>query len=201
VQATGRDGARRAGESAEHAMPLGHDLDAMAQLVNERTRLVFVANPNNPTGTWVECDALRSSSRRAGADAGRRRRGVYRIRRATPTSRTRAAGWRVPNLIVTRTFSKATARGLRVGYALSHPRWRTCSIACASRSTSTRSRSPRAGGARRHEHLKRSATESRGMAQCGGLRCARRASSAVRGNFVLIDGRPPGRYEACCARA
>ena len=40
-------------------MPLGHDLAAMAQLINERTRLVFVANPNNPTGTWVDADALR----------------------------------------------------------------------------------------------------------------------------------------------
>ena len=44
---------------AGHAMPLGHDLAAMAQLINERTRLVFVANPNNPTGTWVDADALR----------------------------------------------------------------------------------------------------------------------------------------------
>ncbi len=31
----------------------GHDLDAMAGMVDARTRLVFIANPNNPTGTWI----------------------------------------------------------------------------------------------------------------------------------------------------
>ena len=39
-------------------MPLGHDLEAMAKLITPRTRLVFLANPNNPTGTWVESDRL-----------------------------------------------------------------------------------------------------------------------------------------------
>ena len=34
-------------------MPLGHDLDAMARAITPRTRIVFIANPNNPTGTWV----------------------------------------------------------------------------------------------------------------------------------------------------
>ena len=32
----------------------GHDLPAMAAAVTDRTRVVFIANPNNPTGTWVE---------------------------------------------------------------------------------------------------------------------------------------------------
>ena len=36
----------------------GHDLDVMLSAVTERTRVVFVANPNNPTGTWVSMDAL-----------------------------------------------------------------------------------------------------------------------------------------------
>lgn len=45
-----------------HLVPLTadwtHDLDAMAERCNERTRLVFIANPNNPTGTIVGRDAL-----------------------------------------------------------------------------------------------------------------------------------------------
>ena len=36
----------------------GHDLEAMSRAVSERTRVVFVANPNNPTGTWVSRQAL-----------------------------------------------------------------------------------------------------------------------------------------------
>jgi len=60
VQATGATARIAPADPAGHAMPLGHDLAAMAKLVNERTRLVFVANPNNPTGTWVSGDALRS---------------------------------------------------------------------------------------------------------------------------------------------
>ena len=37
----------------------GYDLDAMAAKVNRSTRMVFIANPNNPTGTLVSEDALR----------------------------------------------------------------------------------------------------------------------------------------------
>ncbi|MCL5801923.1 MAG: aminotransferase class I/II-fold pyridoxal phosphate-dependent enzyme, partial [Gammaproteobacteria bacterium] len=36
----------------------GHDLEAMRGLVNERTRLIFIANPNNPTGTWLAAKPL-----------------------------------------------------------------------------------------------------------------------------------------------
>ncbi len=41
-------------------MPLGHDLEKMAEAIGPETRLVFVANPNNPTGTWVDGDRLKS---------------------------------------------------------------------------------------------------------------------------------------------
>jgi histidinol-phosphate/aromatic aminotransferase/cobyric acid decarboxylase-like protein len=51
-QATGATG-RAYALPAESAMRLGHDLAAMARADHERTRIVFVANPNNPTGTWV----------------------------------------------------------------------------------------------------------------------------------------------------
>jgi hypothetical protein len=42
------------------ARDFGHDLDAMAALVNERTRVVWIANPNNPTGTWLGAKPLRA---------------------------------------------------------------------------------------------------------------------------------------------
>jgi histidinol-phosphate aminotransferase len=42
------------------ARDYGHDLEAMAALVNERTRVVWIANPNNPTGTWLDADSLAS---------------------------------------------------------------------------------------------------------------------------------------------
>ncbi len=40
------------------AMPLGHDLDAVLDAIGPATRLVYLANPNNPTGTWFDGQAL-----------------------------------------------------------------------------------------------------------------------------------------------
>ncbi|HEX2494914.1 MAG TPA: aminotransferase class I/II-fold pyridoxal phosphate-dependent enzyme, partial [Steroidobacter sp.] len=54
VQATGAAARVAPAYPAEHEMPLGHDLNAIAALVSPKTRLVFIANPNNPTGTWIE---------------------------------------------------------------------------------------------------------------------------------------------------
>ena len=130
--------------SRGHAMPLGHDLAALAQLINERTR--WCSSPTRtirpaPGSTPMRCGA---SCGRAGADAGSRRRGLYRIRdRADFPDASRWLG-EFPNLIVTRTFSKVYGRrGCASATRCRIRRWRTCSIACASRSTSTRSRSPR----------------------------------------------------------
>ncbi|MES1192146.1 MAG: histidinol-phosphate transaminase [Steroidobacter sp.] len=125
VQATGATGraapAYPESHAMAHGMSLGHDLDAMRKLVNDNTRLVFVANPNNPTGTWVDTDALKQfiaslpSTTLAVVDE------AY-IEYAVNGSNTDASKWidEFPNLVVTRTFSKAYGlAGLRVGYALS----------------------------------------------------------------------------------
>src|SRR5690554_5007116 len=40
------------------AVDYGHDLDAMLAAINERTRMIFIANPNNPTGTFIASDVL-----------------------------------------------------------------------------------------------------------------------------------------------
>src|SRR6185295_9310756 len=60
VQATGAKGVVTPATPASSAMPLGHDLDAMARAITPRTRIVFIANPNNPTGTWVPAPALKA---------------------------------------------------------------------------------------------------------------------------------------------
>ncbi len=100
-----------------------HDLDAMADSVTERTRLVLVCNPNNPTATALGADALTSFLDRVPSDV------VVVIDEAyhhyTDPSLVPDAlavfGDR-PNVIVTRTFSKAYAlAGLRVGYCVGVP--------------------------------------------------------------------------------
>jgi histidinol-phosphate aminotransferase len=123
VQATGAS-ARVAPALAQNgSMPLGHDLDAMARLVNDRTRVIFIANPNNPTGTWLDRKSL-------GEFVGRIPQQVLvvideaYIEYVGEVDFPDASQWLAghPNLIVTRTFSKAYGlAGLRVGYALSHP--------------------------------------------------------------------------------
>jgi len=53
TQAIGAESRVATANPPEHAMPYGHDLEAMAAQVNAQTRVVFIANPNNPTGTWL----------------------------------------------------------------------------------------------------------------------------------------------------
>ena len=61
VQATGAKASVAAANAADHAMPLGHDPAAILAAIGPSTRIVFLANPNNPTGTWLtgrELEAL-----------------------------------------------------------------------------------------------------------------------------------------------
>lgn len=107
----------------DHAMAYGHDLDAMAGMVNAHTRVVFVANPNNPTGTWIGASDLESFVRSLP------RHTVVVVDEAyfeyvQEADFPAASRWlaQYPRLIVTRTFSKVHGlAGLRVGYGLSHP--------------------------------------------------------------------------------
>lgn len=100
----------------------GYDLGAIADAITDATKLIFIANPNNPTGTWLHKDAL------------------YKFIQHVPekvlvvideayfdyvenNSYPDASKWlaEFDNLVVTRTFSKAYGlAGLRVGYSLSH---------------------------------------------------------------------------------
>lgn len=59
VQATGATARAAPAFAPDHAMPLGHDLDSFRALIGPATRLVFIANPNNPVGTWLGARELR----------------------------------------------------------------------------------------------------------------------------------------------
>jgi histidinol-phosphate aminotransferase len=102
--------------------PFGHDLDAMAAAIREDTRLVYLANPNNPTGTWFTDAALEDFLIRVPVHVlvvVDEAYGEY-VDADGPGSALRLLE-RYPNLVVTRTFSKAYAlAGLRIGYMVSH---------------------------------------------------------------------------------
>jgi len=123
VQASGATARVAAANPADHAMPLGHDAAALRDAIGPRTRVVFLANPNNPTGTWLsaeELDALLRSTPREVIIVLDEAYHEYSERIGIPDGSRWLA--RYPNLVITRTFSKAFGlAGLRVGYALSHP--------------------------------------------------------------------------------
>lgn len=115
---------------ADHPeQPLGHDLEAMLRAVDEHTRVVFLANPNNPTGTWLGSDELRSflAALPAHVLVVVDEAYIEYVDEDSPDGMgnfPNAIEWLedFPNLVVTRTFSKIHGlAGLRVGYAVSNP--------------------------------------------------------------------------------
>lgn len=108
----------------EAAQPHGHDLAAMAERIDDSVAVVFVANPNNPTGTWLEEVELRSFLERVPASTIAVVDEAYFEYAVSEPGYPDASRWldEYPNLVVTRSFSKVHGLGgLRVGYALSHP--------------------------------------------------------------------------------
>lgn len=104
------------------AVNFGHDLEAMLAAIRPDTRLLFLANPNNPTGTFIPGDILRNF-------LGKVPEYVLTIldeaytEYLAPEDRYDAVSWLAdfPNLLVCRTFSKAYGlAGLRVGYGFAH---------------------------------------------------------------------------------
>jgi len=105
----------------------GHDLDAMYAAIADDTRVVFIANPNNPTGTFVPGPQIEAFVARVHEAHGQRVTVVLDEaynEYLDPEWRFDSAALvrRYPNLIVSRTFSKAYGlAGLRVGFALAQP--------------------------------------------------------------------------------
>ncbi|MGY5068352.1 histidinol-phosphate transaminase [Streptomyces griseus] len=99
-----------------------HDLDAMADAITDRTRLIFVCNPNNPTGTVVRRAELERFLDRVPSDVLVVLDEAYKefIRDAEVPDGIEIYRDR-PNVAVLRTFSKAYGlAGLRVGFAVAH---------------------------------------------------------------------------------
>jgi len=102
----------------------GHDLPAMLAAIAPDTRVVFIANPNNPTGTFVPGGELEDFIARVPRDVAVVVDEAY-TEYLPPELRYDSVAWlrAHPNLILTRTFSKVYGlAGLRVGFGLMHPR-------------------------------------------------------------------------------
>ncbi len=123
VQACGAEARVAASRPPGAAQALGHDLAAMRALVDETTRLLFIANPNNPTGTWVEQQALLELLRSLPPGVIVVLDEAY-LEYARQPGDADAVRWlaEFPNLVIVRTFSKAYGlASLRVGYGVSAP--------------------------------------------------------------------------------
>ncbi|HLF96866.1 MAG TPA: histidinol-phosphate transaminase [Methylococcaceae bacterium] len=184
----------------------GHDLEAMAAAIGNDTKVVFIANPNNPTGTYLKRDALHAFLCRA-------RDVVVVVDEAyfeyvDEPDYPDSLEWlpEFPNLVVTRTFSKAYGlAGLRVGYAVSSPEiadllnrvrqpFNVNSLALAAAAAALED----------EDHLARSAVLNReGLQQLGSAFAARGLDFIPSvGNFITVDmGRPAGPvYDALLRR-
>ncbi|MGW5451662.1 histidinol-phosphate transaminase [Nocardia sp. NPDC003979] len=99
-----------------------HDLDAMADAITERTKLIFVCNPNNPTGTAHQRAELERFLDRVPPHVLVVLDEAYFEYLRLPETDGIEIGRTRPNVVVLRTFSKAYGlAGLRVGYAVGDP--------------------------------------------------------------------------------
>jgi len=105
------------------AKDFGHDLEAMQAMVTPNTGVIWIANPNNPTGTWLTRSDLYEFIKAVPAEVIVVVDEAY-FEYVHETEYPDASLWlsEFSNLIVTRTFSKAYGlASMRVGYGLSHP--------------------------------------------------------------------------------
>ena len=102
------------------AQDFGHDLAAMQRAINPQTRLIWIANPKNPTGTFLPYPQLKAFLHAVPSDVLVVLDEAYNDY-IPPAERVDTSAWlaEFPNLVLTRTFSKIYGlAGLRIGYAL-----------------------------------------------------------------------------------
>ena len=123
IQATGAQARVAPAFAADSPMPYGHDLDAMLACIDDSTRLVYIANPNNPTGSWnTEAQIRRFLDRAPASTIVVLDEAYFEYAREHGCPDGIALTRHYPNLIALRTFSKAHAlAGVRIGYGISHP--------------------------------------------------------------------------------
>ncbi len=124
VQAVGaKANVAKAFPEDHETMPLGHDPVALLSQIDNDTRIIFIANPNNPTGTWLTPAQLEDLF-------GRIAENIIIVLDLAYTEymdeqvKPPIKQWleKFPNLVVTQTFSKVYAlAGLRIGYSISNP--------------------------------------------------------------------------------
>ncbi len=105
------------------AKDFGHDLMAMRAAIADDTRLIFLANPNNPTGTFIDGEQIAAFIRSVPSHVVIVLDEAY-TEYLSPAQRYDAFGWvaQHPNLIVSRSFSKAYGlAGLRMGFGIAQP--------------------------------------------------------------------------------
>ena len=104
------------------ALNYAHDLDGFLQAITSKTRLIFIANPNNPTGTLITKDALKDFLKEVPSNVLVVLDEAY-DEYLSATHKSEAISWlsEFNNLIISRTFSKAYGlAGLRIGFGLMH---------------------------------------------------------------------------------
>lgn len=200
--AAGAQPVRVAARPLDADMPRGHDLDAVLAAIDDDTRLVYLSNPNNPTGTWFATAALEAFLARV---PGRVLVVVDEAYHETVTvpevASARTLLGRFPNLVVTRTFSKAHGlAALRVGYALADARllaplerlresFAVNSLALAAAEAALRDPD--------HVARFREANRQQREALATGLRALGLSVTPSQTNFVLVDfGRDASEIEA-----
>ncbi len=105
------------------AREYGHDLSAMQQAINTETRVIWIANPNNPTGTFLDCKTIKEFLQAVPENVFVVLDEAY-YEYLADAKKEDTIAWlnSHPNLIVVRTFSKIYGlAGLRIGYAVAHP--------------------------------------------------------------------------------
>jgi histidinol-phosphate aminotransferase len=170
----------------------GHDLVAMAAAIEPDTKVVFIANPNNPTGNYLDSDAVSAFLAKVPEHVIVVLDEAY-VEFAEVDDFPDGLGFlaQYPNVIVTRTFSKAYGlAGLRIGYGISSPQITDLlNRVRAPFNVNIPAMSAALAVLDDHDYLRRSRqVNSAGMAQlCAGFNELNLAYIPSVGNFVAVE--------------
>jgi histidinol-phosphate aminotransferase len=188
------------------AKAFGNDLDAMLAAIRADTRLVFLANPNNPTGTFTPYAEIKAFLDAVPKNVIVVLDEAYNDFLA-PELRTDTVAWlkQYPNLVLTRTFCKIYGlAGLRVGYTLAHPQ--VCDMVNRVRApfnVNSIAQAAAVAALGDEDFVRRTYENNRvGMAQLTeGLKALKLETIPAFGNFVTVDvGNGPAVFNALLKR-